>query len=171
MKQIATINPRNVSEAEVANYKLGEAARAIVVDKENKIALLWVGRDKYYKLPGGGIEPGEDRMIGLQRECYEEIGCAAEVIGEIGYTLEYWKEDDEKQTSYCYLAKMVGEKGTPDFTQSEKDRDFGIVWVSYPEAIELLKESKPIQFEGEYIKPRDLAFLEEAKDILKLHNF
>lgn len=168
MKQIALINPRNVSEEEVATYSLREAGRAIVFDKEKNLALLYVGRDKYYKLAGGGVEQGEDRMLGLQRECYEEIGCSIEVIGEVGYTVEYWKEDQEKQTSYCYLAKVVGEKGSPDYTQSEKDRDFSVVWVSYPEAIKLFKESSPTQFEGEYIKPRDLAFLLEAKNKIEL---
>ena len=116
MKQVAKINPRNVSEQEVTTYSLREAARAIVFDKDKNIALLLVGRDKYYKLPGGGIEEGEDRMFGLQRECYEEIGCAVEVVGEVGYTVEYWKEDNERQTSYCYIAKVVGEKGEPDYT-------------------------------------------------------
>lgn len=168
MKQIAIINPRNVSEQEVASYKLRTAARAIVKDKENKIALLVVGRDKYYKLPGGGIEEGEDMMAGLERECQEEIGCNIEVTGEVGYTVEYWKEDDEKQTSYCYVANVVGEKGSPDFTESEKERDFSVIWVSYEEAIKLFKESQPIQFEGEYIKPRDLAFLEEARVLVAI---
>lgn len=163
MKQIKIINPRNVSITEAESYKLREAARAVVIDQNNQIALLKVGRDRYYKLPGGGIEKGEDRMIGLERECQEEIGCDIEVVGEIGFTVEYWKEDDEKQTSYCYVAKVKGEKGEPHFTESERVRDFSVIWVSYDEAIHLMKECAPIQFEGEYIKPRDLAFLEEAK--------
>jgi 8-oxo-dGTP diphosphatase len=166
MKQLKLINPRNVSDEEAATYGTRTAARAVLIDKENNVALLKVGRDGYYKLPGGGIDPGEDMMVGLQRECHEEIGCDIEVLGEIGFTVEYWKEDNEKQTSYCYLAKVVGEKGIPNYTESEKERDFSVAWVTYVEALNLFNQSSPTHFEGEYIKPRDLTFLEEAKGYL-----
>ncbi|MBP6060465.1 MAG: NUDIX domain-containing protein [Candidatus Pacebacteria bacterium] len=168
MKLLKLINPRNVSEEVAATYKLRTAARIVVQDDENNIALLKVGRDGYYKLPGGGIDEGEDMMDGLQRECHEEIGCDVKVLGEIGLTIEYWKEDNEKQTSYCYFGKVVGKKGIPGYTEQEKERNFSVVWVSYLEAINLFNQSSPKQFEGEYIKPRDLSFLKKAKKYLSV---
>lgn len=166
MKFLRTINPRNVTPEEITGYSFRTAARAIVFDGQGLIALLHVARDGYYKLPGGGVEEGEDMVAGLKRECLEEIGCEIEITGEVGSTIEYWKEDVEKQTSYCYLAKLVGEKGEPNFTEPEKERNFEAIWVTYDEALELFRQSQPTQFEGEYIKPRDLTFLEEAKNLL-----
>lgn len=165
MKQLALINPRNLSEkdTENENYAIREAARAIVIDENNLVALLHVSRDSYYKLPGGGIDEGEDRIVGLKRECLEEIGCNVEVTNEIGSTLEYWQEDKERQTSYCYLAKVIGEKGLPKFTESENIRGFIPIWLPYEEAIEKIRNCKPTDYEGDYIIPRDLLFLEEAK--------
>lgn len=164
MNLIKIINPENVSEEEVKNYRTREAGRAVVFNNDNKVALLHVTNENYYKLPGGGIEEGEDKIIALYRECQEEIGCNVEIIKEIGSIVEYRKIFTLKQTSYCYLVKVKGEKGSPDFTDSEKEKGFEIVWLNYDKAIKALNESMATSFEGgKYIVPRDLAFLEESK--------
>jgi 8-oxo-dGTP pyrophosphatase MutT (NUDIX family) len=167
MKELGLINLRDVSEKEVATFSLREAARAVVLDENNLIGLLHVTRDKYYKLPGGGLEGDEEKIIALQRECQEEIGCKVEVLHELGSTTEYWKEDSEKQISYCYLAKIIGAKGIPELTESEKERGFETVWLSYTDALRKLKECNPIHWEGEYIVPREILFLEEAGNYIK----
>lgn len=167
MKLIKIINPENVSEEEVKSYKTREAGRAVVFDKEGNVALLFVSKENYYKLPGGGIEVEEDKIMALYRECREEIGCDVEIINELGFIIEYRKTHNLKQTSYCYLAKVKGPKGKPDFTDSEKDRGFEVVWLSYKETIEVLNNSKAVSVEGcSYIVPRDTAFIEEAKDLI-----
>lgn len=167
MKLLKIINPENVSEEEVKDYRTREAGRAVVFDSDGKVALLHVLNENYYKLPGGGIEEGEDKMTALYRECQEEIGCDVEIINEIGFIIEYRKIFTLKQTSYCYLVKVRGEKGNPDFTESEKEKGFEVVWVSYEEAIKALNESKAVSVEGgSYIVPRDLAFLEESRSYL-----
>jgi 8-oxo-dGTP pyrophosphatase MutT (NUDIX family) len=167
MKQLKLINPENVSEEEVKSYKVREAARAVVVDENGKIALLHVSKEHYYKLPGGGIEDGEDKMKALARECKEEIGCDVEVMGEVGSIVEYRKIFTLKQTSYCYLAKVKGKKGMPDFTDDEKENGFEQVWLSSSDALKALRESKATSIEGSaYIVPRDTAFLEESKNYL-----
>ena len=167
MKLLKLINPENVSEEEVKSYKVREAARAIVVDEYGKIALLHVSKEHYYKLPGGGIEDGEDKMKALERECQEEIGCAVEVVSEVGSIVEYRRIFSLKQTSYCYLAKVKGKKGIPDFTDDEKENGFEQVWSSSNDALKVLKESKATSVEGSaYIVPRDTTFLEEAKNYL-----
>ena len=56
MKQLKLINPENVSEEEVKNYSVREAVRAVVFDEDKKVALLYVSKENYYKIPGGGIE-------------------------------------------------------------------------------------------------------------------
>lgn len=167
MKKLALINPRNISNEKATLFSLREAARAIVIDDMNLIALLHVKRDGYYKLPGGGIEDGEDKIIALRRECLEEIGCNIEILQEVGSTIEYWEEDNEKQISYCYIAKVIGNKGTPNLTKSEKERGLETIWLSHKKVIETLNDCHLNNWEAQYIVPRELAFLEEAKKYLK----
>ena len=162
------MSPKQKLKAEVKNYRVREAGRAVVIDENGMIALLHVAKESYYKLPGGGIEDTEDKMTALQRECQEEIGCDVEVIGEIGIIVEYRKIFNLKQTSHCYLAKVKGEKGEPNFTDDEKENGFEQVWLPYGEALKVLSESKATNIEGNaYIVPRDTAFLEEAGTLVK----
>ncbi len=167
MKELARINPENVSEEEVRGYRVREAARAIVTDADGKIALLHVSKKNYYKLPGGGLDEGEDILTALRRECQEEIGCAIDVLGEIGSIVEFRKIFTLKQTSYCYVARVVGEKRTPSFMGDEIEEGFKEVWLSYEDAERALAESKATDYEGSaYIVPRDILFLKEARQFI-----
>lgn len=65
-------------------FEIREAARAVVFDENNFMPLLFVSKHNYHKLPGGGIEKGENKMQGLEREFLEETGCEIEVDREIG---------------------------------------------------------------------------------------
>ena len=162
MKQIAFINLENVSEIEASEYKVRNAARAIVFDNDGMVALLNATKEHYYKLPGGGIEKGEDNETALKRECNEEIGCDIKIIKELGSTLEYRKKYNLKQTSYCYIAKLVGEKGVPHLEQDEINEGFETVWLPLAEALKKVRESKPTVYEGSYMVSRDTALLEAA---------
>ncbi len=161
MKHITLINLESASDKEVQNYRIRNAVRAVVLDKDGHIALLHASKNTYYKLPGGGVEKGEDFEEALRRECREEIGCEIEITGELGLIVEYRKEGALKQTSYCYLAKVAGEKGYSDLTQSEIDEGFEIVWLTLEEAVKKLTESRPLRYGGDYMVARDLAFLNE----------
>ncbi|PIP87018.1 ADP-ribose pyrophosphatase [Candidatus Campbellbacteria bacterium CG22_combo_CG10-13_8_21_14_all_36_13] len=167
MKELTLLNPENVSEEEIKTYGTREAARAVVLDKENNIALLHATKTDYYKLPGGGLDDDTDKVVALKRECREEIGCDVEVVGEIGLMNEWRRFFNLHQISYCYFAKVVGEKGIPDFTESEVAEGFEVVWLPYNEALDILKRSKAEQIAAkEYMVPRDIAILEAARDAL-----
>ena len=75
MKLLKVIQPENLTVEEIKKFRPRTAVRAIVFDKDNKIGLLNVTKHGYYKLPGGGIKEGEDKITALKRECLEEIGC------------------------------------------------------------------------------------------------
>jgi 8-oxo-dGTP diphosphatase len=163
MNLLITLNPENASEAEAQTYSLRQAVRAVVLDQHNHIALLYVANRNYYKLPGGGIEPGESYAAALQRECLEEIGCNIERIGDLGKIVEYRRFCRLKQISYCYLAKIKGIKTAPHFTTSETEKGFAVKWLSYPKALSLLSKSQATDIEGHlYITPRDTLILNKA---------
>jgi 8-oxo-dGTP pyrophosphatase MutT (NUDIX family) len=142
------------------------AARAVIFDDENKTAMLNVTNLNYHKLPGGGVEEGEDLSQALKREIMEETGCNISVMGEIGKIIEYRDKFDLQQESDCYLAKSTGQKGTSNFDEGETRDGFAVIWVSLDEALDMLKKDNPDDYEGKFIILRDLCFLEEAKKII-----
>lgn len=152
-------------------YTTREAARAVLIDPDGRVALLHVTNDSYYKLPGGGIDPGEDPLQALERELLEETGCRAEVTHELGTVLEqryYW---NMTQISHCYVARQVGQKGTPDFTELELSGGFELVWAKdINEAITLLKSSEktadPSHEGAKFMRLRDVAIAQRAKSRL-----
>lgn len=145
-------------------FERRSATRAILFDENGLIPILFVSKFNYHKLPGGGIEEGEDKMSALAREIFEETGCEAKMEGEIGKITEYRSEFNLFQTSYCYVGKVI-KKGKPDFTEDEMGEGFELVWLSLDEAIEEIKNDKTSNYQGGFIQQRDLAFLEEIKRI------
>lgn len=163
MNLIKIINPENATQEEISGFKVRTAVRAVVYDKDNNVAVLNVSKQNYHKLPGGGVEEGEDVYTALKRECREELGCNIEIFGEVGQIIEYRKTFRLKQISPCYLAKVIGEKGSPSFTQEEADDGFQIRWLPIKEAILLMNSDRPLNDEGKlYIVPRDKIFLESV---------
>jgi 8-oxo-dGTP diphosphatase len=167
MKLIAEIQEQNINPKapilDESEFRIREAARAIVLDNEGRVALLHVGRHNFHKLPGGGIDEGENIEQALERELMEEIGCKAKVTAEIGAVTEHRNQFKMIQTSYCFLAQLSGEKGDPDFTEEEIADEFSIVWAdNIQAAIELLEADQPDDYEGKFIKVRDLALLNAA---------
>lgn len=147
-------------------YKLRRAARAVILDKEGNIAFQYIGRDGYYKLPGGGIDQGESIEDGLRREIREEAGSEI-VIGEpIGLVIEYRNEFDVIQLSYTYLAELDGEVGEVALEQEEIDEGMVPMWLPLDEAIEKIKSSKTDLYKAKFIVDRDLRILESAKVML-----
>ena len=152
----------NLSDASTEETRLPrkrEAARAILFDEHQNMPLLYVSKHQYHKLPGGGIEPGENIESALVRECLEEVGCTIEITGKIGKITEYRAKWDFQQTSYCFSGKVIS-KGNTAFTEVELEQGFQVIWLSLPEAITTLQKDKPDCYEGKFIQKRDLCFLE-----------
>ncbi len=166
MKSLPLLNPENVSEEEAAMYKVRDAARAIVIDDVRMVALLHATKYNYYKLPGGGIEEGKDKLAALKRECREEIGCEIEVTGEVASLTEYRKQLSLNQTSYCYMAHVVGTKGQPTLETEEIEHGMETLWVSLPEARRLVRSSSLNVYEASYMVARDTALIDAAMRVM-----
>jgi len=155
---------KDVDEVDESNFKLREASRAVLFDEDNNIPLLFVSRHNYHKLPGGGIEPEEDKEQALIREVLEEVGSSIEVSGEVGKVIEYRTECDLKQISYCYFGRIIS-KGDTDFSKRELNQGFTLIWVPIDEAINKIESDKPDNYEGTFIQKRDLVLLKKAKEL------
>lgn len=145
------------------SYKERRAVRAIVFDKDKRIALLYVTKKDYHKLPGGGMEEGESIIDALTRELLEEIGCLVNNIREIGIIEEYRNKFELHQLSYCFMADIAGEKGAPHFDEGEIMEGFEPQWMSVEDAIKILEDEIDMEdYEGKFIRLRDLALIKEA---------
>jgi ADP-ribose pyrophosphatase YjhB (NUDIX family) len=144
------------------------AARTVIVDGENKTAILEVRGGEYYKIPGGAIETGETDEEAAKREALEESGCQVEIIKKLGEQ-QFTDSDPEHNglihSSVCYLAKKKSE-GQTCFTDWEKERNFKLLWVSFDKAIDLFSKAKPQNPFCVEINKRDLNFIKLAKKAL-----
>lgn len=147
------------------SYETREASRAVLFDNDNLVPLLFVANEQYHKIPGGGIDGGEDKKQALIREVLEETGSTIEITGEVGKIVEYRSKFNLLQTSYCYLGK-ISTKGQPEFTESELSHGFSLLWLSLDEAIKIITNDKPTDYEGSFIQKRDLRFLQKARELI-----
>ncbi len=154
----------SVSAENRANYRERHAARAVLKDEFGKVALMYAGQRQYYKLPGGGIDEGEEVSKAMARELLEETGCTAEVTGEIGIVEEWRDYDDLHQISYAFTATKTEQVADPDFTQSELDEGFEVRWVDGIEAaVQLVEEHTSHEdVEVSFMAQRDAAILRAA---------
>ncbi len=159
-KEIGIKNPEKVI------FKQRTAVRAVLMDKNGNVALLFVGKHNYHKIPGGGVEKDEELFDALKREVLEETGHHFILQEELGIITEQRNKIKEFQTSYCWCAKVDGEKEEHAFTEKELSQGFVLQWMPLEKAIETIKSEKPDEYEGKFIIIRDLVFLEEARSML-----
>lgn len=174
MKNLLTITQQDFDPkapvVDTSEYRKREAARAVLLDKGGAVYLLKVGKHNYHKLPGGGIDDGEEVKAALARELLEEVGCTGEIIAELGTVLEYRTYEDGGlvQKSYCYVAKQTGEQGEAALEAGEIEEGLHEVKAaSIDAAIALLEQDEPDNIEGHFIQKRDLTFLKAAKELVK----
>ena len=170
MKLLKELKDENFSD-NGSNVKLREASRAVLFDKDGLVPILFVSKNNYHKLPGGGIDEDETKEEALVREVLEEVGSEIKIESEIGKIIEYRSKNnfnwgsDQKQISYCYLGKILS-KGKPKFTEAELIEEFELIWLTLEKAIETFENDHPNNFEGKFIRDRDLIFLKVAQKMI-----
>ncbi len=112
-----------------------------VIRRNGRIAMQ-KGKSGYYKILGGGMEPGEDFAEALIREVREESGLVVkrETIREIGEILEMREDLFQKGTKYvchsCFYFCDAGEELVEvSLTESEQKEGFHLVWATPEEII------------------------------------
>ncbi len=138
MKNIKIIFP-GVNPEKVAAERT--AVRAVISDSRN---LLMVHPEKNgdYKLPGGGVETGEDLETALRREVMEECGAEITAVKEKIFIAEEFRpsfEDPEssfKMTSHYYLCEAGEMTGKLNLDKREADLGFRPLWILIDKALE-----------------------------------
>ena len=138
MERILVMDEKNYSPDLEEIYRV--AVRGIIFI-DGKLLLI-EGKSGEVKLPGGGIDPGEDDYAALVREVKEETGY--DVILE---SIIPFGEIEEKrlsvreamiwhQFSRLYFCDVYPEKGFCDYTENEKKHGFRQVLYTLDEALE-----------------------------------
>lgn len=129
---------------------------------EGRYAMEQSGKG-YYKIPGGGVEPGESYMDTLDREVREETGLMPDLstVRELGMTLEKRRDVFNPELVYQCLTLFYECRALPgrthtDMTESELLLGFHPVWASLDEIIDKNRELEEMNY---YWKIRDYRFL------------
>ena len=166
MKKITELRQQDLDEnyqprSEMV-YEDRYASRAVLEDDSGRIALMHVQKRDYYKLPGGGVEPGESAEQALHRELLEEVGATGRIESEIG-VVEEWRDDKKMLgVSRAYYVKVIGIVGEPHFTDHEIADGFAVEWVpSINDAIEKVSRAYTREDLGiRFMARRDAAILQ-----------
>lgn len=148
-----------------ATYEPRYAARTILLDDNNQVALIHATTHDYYKLPGGGIDEGELAREALARETIEEAGYKIDILDNLGYSIEHRAKFRQTNISYCYLARAKNHVGTQLMPDEIAD-GFTLKWfTNIDAAIAALQkvDTTHLNYQGKFFTARELAFLKAAK--------
>jgi 8-oxo-dGTP pyrophosphatase MutT (NUDIX family) len=110
---------------------LREAARAILLDADNRVLLLRYDENHgFWATPGGSLEPGEDDTTATLRELREELGIDRQAV-ELGAQLAERSKDhlvggrQVRQVEKYFLARTSAASVDPaGATQPDNIREF-----------------------------------------------
>lgn len=142
-------------------------SRGVLVDNMLNVAMMYMSKSNLYKLPGGGVNDGENMEDAFLREIKEETGYEAEIIHELGYIEEHKKRNDFMQFSYCYIAKAQKRQNTM-LSESEIQLGMVVKWMTQDRALEVMNYSvlNCEDYSTKFMILRDKTILEKTVNIL-----
>ncbi|MBO4732634.1 MAG: NUDIX domain-containing protein [Spirochaetaceae bacterium] len=168
MKQLFEIDLKDYNKKD--NVFRRPSARAIII-KDNKLALVYSIKEKYYKFPGGGIHDYEDKREALIREVREETGLIVipESIREFGSVLRRQKSDKSphtifEQENFYYRCDVKDEQVNQELDDYEREAGFILKTVDIDEAIAANEIYTSDVYFNEVMIKRELRVLKIVKD-------
>ena len=147
MKRLFAIDLQNYDPNWPKYYR--PSVRAIILDKQGNVAMIYSEKYHFYKFPGGGMEGDETDLETLSREVKEETGLtiipeSAKEFGEVLITLKYAIKDNTilVQQNLYYTCEV--EPGIDDLNLDEGEKELGFVFKFVPinEAIRINADFK-----------------------------
>jgi len=159
----------DVAAFRACKYHVKRSARAILLDAQGRVCVQNLRKEGFHMLPGGGIDPGESIYDALKREVREEVGCDCEIIGELGMVLGSENAECEEQiflVDYCFVARVVGEIGSPRLEADEAHSDTVSQWHDAEVVLAVIAGGRPNGYyvpmlRGQRTVERELVFLRE----------
>ena len=138
--------------------------RAII--RRNGLYMMQLSKDGEYKIPGGGVEKGEDLIEALVREVSEETGLTVikASIKEIGEVQEIRRDSfahDHKYIAHSifYFCDVENEIHETQMTANEISKGYVPTWAKLDDIIE---QNEKVQ--KEFWTIRDTSFLKWLRD-------
>ncbi len=157
MKIIAELTEKSVGsgdwEFQQDSYFVRRCARAVIVRSDKKVCIQEIKSRGYWKLPGGGIDPGESAEEALRRELREEVGCEIDQIKEIGSVLEYRTQLRSMRVSFLYTCKLNEEMFPAKLTEREINEGLENHWMDPEDAVEKVMNQK-MDYLGRFVQAR-----------------
>ncbi|KAI9708370.1 MAG: hypothetical protein M1820_004074 [Bogoriella megaspora] len=149
--KLATVPFKVIGTKVDTQYVDRYAVHDIIKKDKDEIAIIYVVKGNYYKLPGGGIEADEDHATAAKREAMEDIGCEIRLNDKCIAAVEEWR-NDLHQVSYCYVGHLVEDTGKTALTHEEKAEGLQYEWSTIYTALSKMKEIQPSSELGRFIK-------------------
>lgn len=138
MRILFTIDPGTYLDG-LPTYER-HAVRALIC--RDGLMLMQQGTRGDYKLPGGGMERGENQLEALRREVLEETGLtilpgSEQPFGQVTERRRDYRESDRNfiQQSFCYVCCAADSTAAPAMTAQELSWGLHPVWVTLDQAI------------------------------------
>ena len=171
---------KRLFDIDIKDYEAGykvycrPSARGIILQGD-KIALVYSGREHYYKFPGGGIQGGEDKKAALVREVREETGLVVipDSIREFGSVLLRQKSDKLENTifeqeNFYYICDVEAANIGQELDEYEREAGFVLRVLPIDEAICANDEYHSDNYFDEIMIKRELRVLRMVKVQMKL---
>lgn len=171
---------KRLFDIDIKDYEAGykvycrPSARGIILQGD-KIALVYSGREHYYKFPGGGIQGGEDKKAALVREVREETGLVVipDSIREFGSVLRRQKSDKLENTifeqeNFYYICDVEAANIGQELDEYEREAGFVLRVLPIDEAICANDEYHSDNYFDEIMIKRELRVLRMVKKQMKL---
>lgn len=135
-------------------YRVRKSVRGVVVRQGNEIAVVPSEQNDHHRLPGGSVRKNEDLEMALKREILKKAGCEIEVRrpGSVGAVIEYRDSKEILRISYCYVADVV-----------RREKEIDLEWMNIDEVIDIIEKETPDEESEQFVRNRDLLFLQEAR--------
>ena len=168
MKRLFEIDLKDYKETDEVFRR--PSARAIIL-QDNRIALVYSKKERYYKFPGGGIRDDEDKTEALIREVREEVGMIVipESIREFGSVIRRQKSNESENTifeqeNYYYFCEVENRLANQELDDYEKEAEFILRVVDLETAIKANSTYQSDDFFDEIMIKRELRVLQMIQE-------